>query len=203
MQDKKQNKAERVLQLAGERGVLRPRDLEELSISPRYLSVLRDQGLLEQPARGLYMLRDADVSEHISFAQAAKLMPQGVICLLSALVFHELTTQVPFQVWMAIDPGARLPKKSPVPIHVVRFSGSALTSGIEEHEIDGVPVHIYGSAKTIADCFKYRNKIGLDVAIEALRDCWGRRLRTMDDLLEYARVCRVGRVMRPYLESLT
>lgn len=203
MQDQKQNKAERVLQLAGERGVLRPRDLEALAISPRYLSVLRDQGLLEQPARGLYMLRNADVSEHISFAQAAKSMPQGVICLLSALVFHELTTQAPFQVWMAIDPGARLPKKSQVPIHVVRFSGSALTSGIEEHEIDGVPVRIYGSAKTIADCFKYRNKIGLDVAIEALRDCWGRRLCTMDDLLEYAQVCRVGRVMRPYLESLT
>jgi len=203
MQEKELSKAERVLQLAGERGVLRPRDLEELAISPRYLSVLRDQGLLEQPARGLYMLRNADVSEHISFAQAAKSMPQGVICLLSALVFHELTTQAPFQVWMAIDPGARLPKKSQVPIHVVRFSGAALTSGIEEHEIDGVPVHIYGSAKTIADCFKYRNKIGLDVAIEALRDCWGRRLCTMDDLLQYAQVCRVGRVMRPYLESLT
>ncbi|GAB4245422.1 MAG: type IV toxin-antitoxin system AbiEi family antitoxin domain-containing protein [Thermoleophilia bacterium] len=203
MKDKRGTKAERVLQLAEERGVLRPRDLEELGISPRYLSVLRGQGLLDQPARGLYMLPDADVSEHISFAQAAKLVPQGVICLLSALVFHELTTQVPFQVWMAIAPGARLPKKGPIPIRVVRFSGPALTRGIEEHEIDGVPVRMYGSAKTIADCFKYRNKIGLDVAIEALRDCWSRRLCTMDDLWEYAQVCRVSRVMRPYLESLT
>ncbi|MBU2602467.1 MAG: type IV toxin-antitoxin system AbiEi family antitoxin domain-containing protein [Actinobacteria bacterium] len=197
-----ETKAERILQLAGERGVLRPRDLKEIGISPRYLSVLRDQGLLEQPARGLYMLTNADVSEHVSFAQAAKLVPHGVICLVSALVFHELTTQLPFQVWMAIDQSARLPKKSSVPIRIVRFSGPALASGIEQHDVDGVAVRIYGPAKTVADCFKYRNKIGLDVAIEALRDCWNRRLCSMDDLWNYARVCRVGAVMRPYLESL-
>jgi len=113
-----------------------------------------------------------------------------------------LTTQSPFEIWIAIDHKARYPKESMLPIRVVRFSGKALTSGVEQHRIEGVPVRMYGPAKTIADCFKYRNKIGLDVALEALRDCYRSRKCTMDELWKYAKICRVANIMKPYLESL-
>ena len=129
-------------------------------------------------------------------------MPHGVVCLLSALQFHELTTQAPFEVWLAIGEKARLPKVDFPPLRVVRFSGRALEYGIEEHRIEGVVVRVNSPAKTIADCFKYRGKIGLDVALEALRDCWKKRRATMDQPWSAAEVCRVANVMRPYLESL-
>ena len=196
------SKVQRILQLAEERRVLRPRDLTAIGISPRYLSILRDQGVLEQPARGLYMLTNADVSEHVDMAQAAKLVPQGVVCLLSSLAFHGLTTQLPHQVWMAIDPGARLPRGDRPPLRIVRFSEPALSAGVEEHDVDGVPVRVFDPAKTVADCFKYRNKIGLDVAIEGLKDCWRQHACTMEELWRYAEICRVSRIMKPYLESL-
>jgi predicted transcriptional regulator of viral defense system len=122
---------------------------------------------------------------------------------LSALRFHELTTQAPFEVWLAIDEKARLPKVDYPPIRIVRFSGKSLEFGIQEHRIEGVAVRVYSPAKTIADCFKYRNKIGLDVALEALRDCWQERRATTDELWAAAKVCRVANVMRPYMESLT
>jgi predicted transcriptional regulator of viral defense system len=123
--------------------------------------------------------------------------------LLSALQFHELTTQIPHEVWLAIDVRARHPKLDYPPLRIVRFSGAALSFGVEQHRIAGVPVNVYTPAKTVADCFKYRNKIGLDVALEALRDTWRQRRATMDELLEAAKVCRVARIIRPYLESLT
>jgi predicted transcriptional regulator of viral defense system len=129
-------------------------------------------------------------------------VPRGIICLLSALRFHGLTTQAPFEVWIAIDVKAWHPKVDNLPLRVVRFSGEALAAGIEEHVIEQVHVRIYGAAKTVADCFKYRNKIGLDVALEALRDCWRLRRATMDELWTYAKVCRVANVMRPYLEAI-
>jgi predicted transcriptional regulator of viral defense system len=124
-----------------------------------------------------------------------------VVCLLSALQFHDLTTQAPFQVWLAIDRKAWLPKEPRLPIRIVRFSGPALEKGIEEHIIEGVSVKVYNPAKTVADCFKYRNKIGLDVALEALRDCRRERKCTNYDLWEYAKICRVANVMKPYLEA--
>lgn len=192
----------RVVELARKKGVLRPRDLDEIGVPRRLLSRLRDQGVFEQPARGLYVLPDADTSGDTTMAQAAKLVPEGVICLLSALSFHGLTTQLPFQVWMAIDPKDRLPKAGSLPLRVVRFSGAALEEGVEHHQVDGVSVPIYKPAKTVADCFKYRNKVGLDVAIEALQDCWRERMCDMDELTYYAQICRVGRVMKPYLEML-
>ena len=126
-----------------------------------------------------------------------------MVCLLSALQFHELTTQAPFEVWLAIGEKARLPKVDYPPLRVVRFSGAALEDGIEEDRIEGVMVKVYAPAKTVADCFKYRNKIGLDVALEALRDCWAKRRATMDELWQAAKTCRVANVMRPYLESIT
>lgn len=184
-------------------GVLRPRDLDALGIRRESLHRLYKSGLLERIARGLYALPGADITEHHSLAEVGKLVPRGVVCLLSALRFHNLTTQTPFEVWLAIDRKARRPKDLYLPLRVVRFSGDALHAGIQEHFIDGVPVKIYEPAKTVADCFKYRKKIGLDVALEALRECWRERRCTMDDLWHYAQICRVAGVMRPYLESLT
>ena len=194
--------ADRVLQLARELGVLRSRDLAQQGIAREYLTRLTQAGLLERTGRGLYVLSDAELTEHHSLAEAAKRVPAGVVCLLSALRFHDLTTQAPFEVWIALPPTARHPRPGSPPLRVVRFSGPALTEGIEEHVIEGVPVRVYNPAKTVADCFKYRNKIGLDVALEALRETWRERRATMDELWHYAEVCRVATVMRPYLESL-
>ena len=193
---------EKVLGLARERGMLRPRDLAQKKLPADYLWRLYRKGKLERVGRGVYAPLDADLTENHSLAEAALRVPHGTICLLSALGFHRLTTQLPFEVWMAIDVKARRPREEIIPLRIVRFSGEALTAGVQTHSIEGVEVKVYSPAKTVADCFKYRNKIGLDVAIEALRDCWRKRLATADDLFRYARVCRVERVMRPYMESL-
>lgn len=145
----------------------------------------------------------ADVTEHHSLAEVCKRVPHGVICLLSALRFHELTTQNPFEVWIAVDIKAREPKLEPLQVRVVRFSGKALTEGVEEMTIEGVRVRVYNPAKTVADCFKYRNKVGRDVALEALRDCLSQRKATRGEIWSYAQICRVANVMRPYLEAVT
>jgi predicted transcriptional regulator of viral defense system len=149
------------------------------------------------------MRPDATVEEHHALAEVGKRVPKGTICLLSALRFHNLTTQIPHETWVALDRKARLPKVDYLPLRVVRFSGAALQEGQEQHTIEGVRVRIYNPAKTVADCFKYRNKIGLDVALEALREAWRNRSTTMSDLTRYARICRVNNIMRPYLESLS
>jgi predicted transcriptional regulator of viral defense system len=194
---------EKIISLARESGIIRPRDLEAYGIPREYLSRLCDKGVLERQCRGIYTLRDAELTEHHSLMQACKRLPKGVVCLLSALRFHYLTTQAPFETWMAIDRKARLPKAEGVPLRLVRFSGDALTEGIEHHNIEGVEVNVYCPAKTVADCFKYRNKIGLDVALEALRECRRERRCTMNDLWRFAKICRVANVMRPYLEAFS
>ena len=196
------SKAEEVLELIGRMGVVRPRDLAAHGIRRDRLAPLVRRGLIDRVGRGLYMLANADVTEHHSLAEASKRVPNGVVCLLSALSYHEIGTQNPFQVWMAVSRTARAPRADADAIRILRFSGPALEYGVEEHEIEGVPVRIYSPAKTVADCFKYRNKTGLDVALEALRECRRQRKATMDDLWRAAQVCRVSRVMRPYLESL-
>ncbi len=183
--------------------VLRTQDLEHLGVSRRNLKKLSDQGLIERIGRGLYRVAGFEVTENQSLVEACKRVPHGVVCLLSALRFHGLTTQNPFAVWLAIDRKAWLPRVDHPPLRVVRFSGEALESGIEVHVLQGVRVRVYSPAKTVADCFKYRNKIGLDVAIEALKHCIARRLCTFDDLWRFARICRVANVMRPYLESVS
>jgi len=198
----KLSKYEQVIELARKAGILRPRDLDAYSIPRAYLSRLTRKGILVKTGRGLYSLPDALISEMHSLAEAAKRVPRGVICLLSALKYHDLTTQNPFQVWIAIDVNARKPKSDGVSLRIVRFSGAALTSFIENHNIEGVPVRVYSPAKTVADCFKFRNKIGLNVAIEALQDCWQQRKATMDEIWAAAKVCRVTTIIRPYLESL-
>lgn len=191
-----------ILDLAREVGVIRPRDLEALGIPGSYLSRLAHAGELDRVGRGLYTLAGASPTEYRSLAEAAKRVPRGVICLLSALRFHELTAQAPFEVWLAIGQKDRTPRPNGTRLRIVRVSGEARDAGVETHVVEGVPVRIYGVAKTVADCFKFRNKIGADVAVEALRDCLEQRRCTIDELSEYARVCRVSRVMQPYMEAL-
>ena len=194
---------DRVLELARRAGVLRPRDLDAEGIPREYLRRLLAEGLLDHPGRGIYVAAGLKPTPYHSLAEACKRVPHGVVCLLSVLQFHALTTQVPFEVWLAIGEKARLPKVDYPPLRIVRFSGPALEDGIKEERIEGVMVKVYSPAKTVADCFKYRNKIGLDVALEALRDCWTKRRATMDELWKAAKTCRVANVMRPYLESIT
>jgi predicted transcriptional regulator of viral defense system len=203
MLEQTRSTTDQVLALAREFGLLRPRDLEAYGIHRECLRRLEQRGLLIRAGRGLYTLAEADISEHQSLAEASKRVPHGVVCLLSALRFHNLTTQAPFEVWLGIHHKARAPQEGRLPLHIVYMSGKAFQSGIEIHSIEGVQVPIYNPAKTVADCFKYRNKIGLDVALEALRECWRERRSTMDELWYYAKICRMSNVMRPYLESLT
>ena len=197
-----------LLEIIRQEGVIRPRDMDKYQIPRGYLHQLHNAGLVSRVGRGLYMLPDAEITEHHSLAEASKSIPNGVICLLSALRFHELTTQAPFEVWIALDPKMWHPQIESLPIHIVRFSGRAFDRGIEEHTIDGVSVRIYDPAKTVVDCFRYRNKIGLDVALEALRDYLSHREKrsneqySVDKLWEYAQQCRMSRVMMPYMEAI-
>jgi predicted transcriptional regulator of viral defense system len=198
----KTSKSNKVLSIVRKSGILRPRDLANQSIPRTYLKRLHERGLLVKETRGLYKLPDAKVTENHSLAEACKRVPRGVVCLLSALQFHKLTTQAFPEVWLALDRKARAPREGGQPLRLVRMSGRALTEGVEEHRIEGVVVKAFKPAKTVADCFKYRNKIGLDVALEALRDYRQKRRSGMDELWRFAKICRVERVMRPYLEAL-
>ncbi len=159
-------------------------------------------GTIERVGRGLYAPANAKVTQHHTLVEAAKRVPVGIVCLLSALRFHGLTTQNPHEVWIAIDVKARKPVADWPPFRIVRFSGEALTYGVESHMIEGVEVRLTSREKTVADCFKYRNKIGLDVALEALREYLRSKRRSVDDLVRAAEVCRVAKVMRPYLEGI-
>ena len=197
------DRKQKILGLARRRGIIRPRDVEAEGIPREYLYRLCANGALTRVGRGLYALPDALRSEAITLAEVAKRVPNAVICLLSALQFYDLTTQVPHRVWIAIENKRWEPKFDYPPIELVRLTGHAFSFGVEEHEVDRVPVKVYSPAKTVADCFKFRNKIGLDVALEALRETWRSRKATMDELWEAAKVCRVANVMRPYLEAIT
>ncbi len=196
------DKTERILKLARGSGVVSSGEVRSLGIHHEYLRRLCSGGGLVRVGRGLYSLPNAEVTAHHGLAQAAKAVPKGVICLLSALRFHEIGTQSPHEVWLAIDRRAAGPRAKYPKMRIVRFSGKALTEGIDEHTIEGVRVKIYNPAKTVADCFKYRNKIGLDVALEALREAIRLRKCTVDELWNYAKVCRVAEVMRPYMEAI-
>jgi predicted transcriptional regulator of viral defense system len=193
---------ERALKLAHRRRGVTARDLAAAGIHRQVLSRLVESGELERIVRGLYRLPEHPLTEHHGLAMAGAAVPRGVICLLSALQFHGIGTQLPSEVWIAIDRRARRPALKYPPLRVVRYTGAALTEGAESHRIEGQAVRVYNVAKTVADCFKYRNKIGLDVALEALREAWRARRFTMDELDRYAGICRVHRVMRPYLEAL-
>ncbi len=192
-----------LLKFIGEKGLVRARDLpEQLGLLPASIRPLLRSGQVVRVGRGLYSLAAADITEHHALAEACKRVPNGVVCLLSALAFHNIGTQNPPQVWLAIDGKARRPHIDYPALRIVRFPGPALTAGIQETTVEGVTVRLYSPAKTVADCFKYRNKVGLDVAIEALRECLRLRQCRSDELWEYARICRIDKVMKPYMEAL-
>ena len=183
-------------------GIVRPTELEAHGIPRGQLYRLVRKGMIERQARGIYTASDHPVTAEHTLAQVAKQVPGGVLCLLTALRFHELTTQAPAAVWIALPERARKPRLAHPRLRVTRFSGYALTEGIEAHRVEGVDVRIYSAAKTVADCFKYRNKVGIDVAVEALRDFSRRHRGGATDLARYARICRVSRVMQPYLDAI-
>ncbi|MGH8198855.1 MAG: type IV toxin-antitoxin system AbiEi family antitoxin domain-containing protein [Steroidobacteraceae bacterium] len=191
----------RILRLARRFGSVARQDVLAAGIHTQALSRLVRAGELERVAPGQYRLPNAPVTEHHAFAIVAAAAPKSAICLLSALNFHRIGTQVPHAVWIAIDRRARRPTLRYPPLQVSRFGGPALTEGIEARAVEGQSVRVYCLAKTIADLFKYRNKIGLDVALEALQEAWRTRRVTMSAIHRYARICRVERVMRPYLEA--
>lgn len=182
-------------------GIARSRDLERAGVSRTQLRRLLARGLLERVGQGLYRLPDAPVTEGQHLAEAALRVPGAVICLLSALRFHGLTTQNPFEVWMAIDRKAWRPRLDHPPLRLFYLSGPALREGVEEHRISGVTVRVFSAAKTVADCFKFRNKIGTDVAVEALRDYRKKHPKQLEDVWRFAQVDRVTHVIRPYLEA--
>ena len=193
---------ERAMQYVRRKGIVRPRDLEALGIPREYLLRLYRQGKLSRTGRGIYTLPDAAVTERHSYAEVAKRVPEAVLCLLSALAFHELTTQSPAAVWIALGKGARKPAILSPSLRVVRLTEPSLSEGVEKHTVEGVSVRVYSAAKTVADCFKFRNKIGLDIAIEGLKDCLRQKKATINDIHRYAKICRVSNVIRPYMEAL-
>jgi predicted transcriptional regulator of viral defense system len=193
---------DRTLRLARRRGGVAAREVAVAGIHRQVLSRLVKAGELERVARGLYRLPGGPLTEHHGLAVASAAVPHGVICLISALAFHGIGTKLPHEVWMAIDRRARRPALRQPPLRVVRASGESFSAGVEVHQVEGRTLRVYGVAKTLADCFKYRNKTGLDVSLEALREAWRARRFTMEELERYATICRVQRVMRPYLEAL-
>lgn len=195
-------RTEQALKLVKRMGVVRPKDLAPFGVAPVYLRRLIKTGELVQSARGLYKLPEHKETPHHRLAEACKLVPNGVVCLLSALFFHRLGKQPP-AVWLAIDRKARKPTIEELPIRFVRFSGTRLHEGTERHVIEGVPVRVTTCSKTVADCFRYRNKIGFDVALEALRQCVRQRRCPKAELLKCAAACRISTVIHPYLEALT
>jgi len=192
----------KVLSMAKSLGILRVKDLLASGIHPEHIRRLCRKGQLVQNGRGLYRLADTDVSENITLAAIARRFPHGVICLLSALRFHGIGTQNPPDVWIAFKRGTARPKGRDLPLRVMWFSPASFTAGTESLTTDGVRVRVTNPAKTVADCFKYRNKVGMDVALEALRESIRRRKCTQDEIWKYAKVCRIANVMRPYLESV-
>ena len=194
---------QQVLRLARTRTLLRARDLTQQGLPTIALTRLVQAGKLERVARGLYGLPGAQISEHRSLAEVSARVPKGVVCLLSALRVHEIGTQAPHEVWIAIPPHMVSPRLDQPAIRVVRMSEAALTDGVDRLKIDGVVVPVFDAARTIVDCFRFRNKIGVDVALEALRDGWTQRRFTLDDLWRHATRGRVANVMRPYIEAIT
>jgi predicted transcriptional regulator of viral defense system len=194
---------QQVLRLARARTLLRARDLTQQGLPTIALTRLVQAGKLERVARGLYGIPGAQISEHRSLAEVAARVPKGVVCLLSALRVHEIGTQAPYEVWIAIPQHMVSPRLDQPAIRVVRMSDAALAEGVDRINIDGVDVPVFNAARTVVDCFRFRNKIGLDVALEALRDGWSQREFTLDELWRCATIGRVANVMRPYIEAIT
>ena len=196
-------KRQHILALLDEKGVLRARELAMHDISPEYLNILADEGAIQRISRGVYAHPEFEITEHFELIIVQKRVPRGVFCLLTALQFHGMTTQIPRQVNLAIERGRGEPQLDWPPLDVFHISESQFETGIKEEELDAGPsLRVYSPARTVADCFKFRNRIGIDVAIEALRDYRREELGTIDELLTCAAVCRVKTVIRPYLEAI-
>jgi predicted transcriptional regulator of viral defense system len=191
-----------IIALAKERGLLRARDLTQQGIPREYLRRMVQREQLVKAGRGVYHLPDVPTVAHAQLAEVAVRVPKGVICLLSALHFYDITTQLPYEIWLAVEGTTWKPRLEYPPLHVMRFTGKAFHSHIVHHEINGVRVPMYSIAKTVADCFKFRHKIGLDVALEALRETLRDKRASRDEIWQAAKVCRMTRIMRPYLEVL-
>lgn len=197
------SQSDQILELARARNVLRAADVRERGWSPQLLIRLYQDGRLRRLSRGLYGLPDAEVTEHQTLMEVCQRVPKAVICLLSALQFHEIGTQLPHEVWVALPASAHTPQLSYPPLHIARMGGAAYSEGIQTVTAHGAPVRVYCAAKTVTDCFKFRNKIGLDVALEGLKDAWHSRKVTMAELAYFAKINRVDGVMQPYLEAVT
>jgi len=202
MKNKKKIQEDKILQIIDKRKIIRPIDLKSYGISRTPIDRLLKKGKIVRISRGLYSKPDIFEEEKISLIEVCKGVPKGVICLLTALRFHDIGTQNPHQVWLALDRKAMSPRIKSIKLRVVRFSGRALSFGVEEHVFYGTKIRVTDPAKTVADCFKYRHKIGLDVAVEAIREGWKDQKFTMDELFRAARICRVENVIRPYAEAL-
>jgi predicted transcriptional regulator of viral defense system len=198
-----ENHATKLLRLTQAQPAVSARELTAAGVPPRVLSRMSARGQLRRVGRGLYSGVEARPSAHQSVIEVTKQVPKAVVCLLSALEIHEVGVQAPFEVWIALPPGTHAPQGTSVAVRVTRLSGAAFSEGIETIVLDGAPVRVYSLAKTITDCFKLRSKVGLDVALEALREGWKARKVTMDELARYAKVNRMTHVMRPYIEALT
>lgn len=190
------------LNLVRSGAILQTRDFNAAGVPSTYLRRLLDEGLIVRIGRGIYQYTEADLTASHSLAVVSKAVPHGVICLLSALQFHELTTQLPHQVWVFVKHGKWTPSRPPVSLRVIRTGAEVLSEGTEHHTIEGVCVPVTIPAKTVADCFKHRNKVGIDVAIEAMKECLYDRETSVDEIWRYAEMNRVANVMRPYLEAV-
>jgi predicted transcriptional regulator of viral defense system len=183
-------------------GILRTVEVLRAGVHQRTLYAMREAGIVDRLGRGLYRLADNPPLANPDLVVVAAKAPKGVVCLISALAYHNLTTQIPHEVYLAVQRGSESPRIEHPPVRIIQMGRAAFREGIETHDIDGVRVRVYGPEKTLADCFKFRNKIGLDTAVEALRFYRERRKVKVSDLMRYAAVCRVADVMRPYLEAL-
>ena len=197
------NQSDHILELARHRRVLRAADVREHGWSPQLLIRLHQAGKLQRVGRGLYGLPDAEITEHQTLIEVCQRVPKAVLCLLSALQFQEIGTQLPHEVWIALPEGSHAPVLSYPNLRITRLRGVAYSDGIQTVIDHGAPIRVYSAAKTVTDCFKFRNQIGLDVALEALKDAWRSGKVTMIELSHFAKINRVERVMQPYLEAVT
>ncbi|MES2262668.1 MAG: type IV toxin-antitoxin system AbiEi family antitoxin domain-containing protein [Pseudomonadota bacterium] len=193
---------QRIIELTRQKGMIRPSDLDAIGAPRVALTRMAANGLLQKIGRGIYHLPDSLPNEHESLAFIAMKVPQAIFCLFSALQFHQLTTQLPRRVWIAMPRGSHTPKIDYPPLKMVQFGVESYAAGIETHDCGKVTLRVYSAAKTVVDCFKHRNTIGLDVALEALKDARAGGKASMDELWRLAKICRVANVMRPYLEAI-
>lgn len=190
-----------IKRLAKKQGTVSAATLTKVGISPGMLCYMANKRMLRRMARGVYTLPEY-MSVHGTFSEVALSIPNGVICLLSALQFHELTSQMPYETWVAIEKGSNYPRNLKIPVRIIQLSGENFSAGIKTFTEDGVNIRVYSPAKTVVDCFRFRNKIGSDVAVDALQDVLHQKQATSDEIWEYARRCRITKVMRPYMESI-